>query len=193
MSYFPRVADSELDQRLRSSGAVLVEGAKACGKTETARQQAKSEVLLDVDRKAREAAELNPSLILAGETPRLIDEWQVEPSIWDHVRREVDSRRDPGQFILAGSAQPTDDETRHTGAGRDLTRIVGDAGTRDVEPSRGRRQTRRRQQLANGHCVVASAGRSPRGSRASHSVTVVAEARGVPDAGRWSTTTPPVP
>jgi len=118
MSYFPRVADSELDQRLRSSGAVLVEGAKACGKTETARQQAKSEVLLDVDRKAREAAELNPSLILAGETPRLIDEWQVEPSIWDHVRREVDSRRDPGQFILAGSAQPTDDETRHTGAGR---------------------------------------------------------------------------
>jgi uncharacterized protein len=118
MSYFPRVADSELRERLRSSGAVLVEGAKACGKTETARQQAKSEVLLDVDRKAREAAEINPGLILAGETPRLIDEWQVEPSIWNHVRREVDDRSDPGQFILAGSAQPTDDETRHTGAGR---------------------------------------------------------------------------
>lgn len=118
MSYLPRIADLELRERLRSSGAVLIEGAKACGKTETARQQAKSEVLLDVDRKAREAAGINPGLILAGEAPRLIDEWQVEPDIWNHIRREVDNRRDPGQFILAGSAQPTDDETRHTGAGR---------------------------------------------------------------------------
>lgn len=75
-------------------------------------------MLLDVDRKAREAAEINPGLILGGETPRLIDEWQIEPEIWNHVRREIDAREDPGQFILAGSAQPTDDETRHTGAGR---------------------------------------------------------------------------
>lgn len=96
----------------------MVEGPKACGKTETARRQAGSEVLLDVDEEAREAAEVNPGLILAGETPRLIDEWQVAPGIWNHVRREVDRRDGPGQFILAGSAQPTDDETRHTGAGR---------------------------------------------------------------------------
>lgn len=118
MSYSPRIADSELQERLKSAGAVLIEGPKACGKTETARQQAESEVLLDVDRKAREAAEFDPGLVLAGETPRLIDEWQVEPNIWNHVRREVDDRGEPGQFILAGSAQPTDDETRHTGAGR---------------------------------------------------------------------------
>ncbi|HEY6729940.1 MAG TPA: DUF4143 domain-containing protein [Solirubrobacterales bacterium] len=97
---------------------MLVEGPKACGKTETARQRAESEVLLDVDEEARRAAEIDPSLILEGETPRLIDEWQVAPGIWNHVRRAVDDRGDPGQFILAGSAQPTDSETRHTGAGR---------------------------------------------------------------------------
>lgn len=118
MPYIPRIADSELQKRLRAAGAVLVEGAKACGKTETARQVAKSEVLLDIDRSAREAAELNPGLVLEGDTPRLIDEWQLEPEIWNHVRRAVDERVDPGQFILAGSAQPTDEETRHTGAGR---------------------------------------------------------------------------
>ena len=118
MPYVPRVADQELADLLEFAGAVLIEGPKACGKTETARQRANSEVLLDVDRRAREAAEVEPALVLAGETPRLIDEWQVEPSIWDHVRREVDKRDDPGQFILAGSAQPSDEETRHTGAGR---------------------------------------------------------------------------
>jgi uncharacterized protein len=118
MAYVSRIADSELQKRLSAAGAVLVEGAKACGKTETARQVANSEVLLDVDKAARDAAELNPGLILQGDTPRLIDEWQLEPEIWNHVRRTVDERVDPGQFILAGSAQPTDDETRHTGAGR---------------------------------------------------------------------------
>lgn len=116
--YTPRVADDELRERLESSGAVLIEGPKACGKTETARQAAASEVLLDVDERARGAAALDPSLILAGDTPRLIDEWQVEPRVWNHVRRAVDDRREPGQFILAGSAVPADDATRHSGAGR---------------------------------------------------------------------------
>lgn len=118
MPYLPRLADLELLERLEWAGAVLVEGPKACGKTETARQRAQSEVLLDIDKEAREAAEINPPLVLAGEAPRLIDEWQLTPSIWNHVRREVDNRDEPGQFILAGSAQPTDDVTRHTGAGR---------------------------------------------------------------------------
>jgi len=118
MSYVPRIADSELERRLNAAGAVLIEGAKACGKTETARQVAKSEVLLDIDQDARHAAELNPALVLDGEVPRLIDEWQLEPAIWNHVRRAVDDRAEPGQFILAGSAQPMDDETRHSGAGR---------------------------------------------------------------------------
>jgi predicted AAA+ superfamily ATPase len=118
MAYVERIADSELEQRLGYAGAVLVEGPKACGKTETARQRAGSEVLLDVDIEAREAAELDPGLILDGDTPRLLDEWQLVPAVWNHVRRAVDDRQKPGQFILAGSAQPTDDETRHTGAGR---------------------------------------------------------------------------
>lgn len=105
---------------LKAHGAVVVEGPKACGKTETARRQAGSEVLLDVDENARMAAALEPSAVLAGERPRLIDEWQVEPRIWNHVRRSVDDIDDsrPGQFILTGSAIPPEDETRHTGAGR---------------------------------------------------------------------------
>lgn len=118
MPYVPRVADGELQTHLATSGAVLVEGPKACGKTETARQLAASEVRLDVDDDAREAAKLDPGLVLAGDVPRLIDEWQLAPKIWNHVRRTVDDRVDPGQFILAGSAQPTDDEARHSGAGR---------------------------------------------------------------------------
>ncbi|HXS46060.1 MAG TPA: DUF4143 domain-containing protein [Solirubrobacterales bacterium] len=117
-SYRARVVDEELGQRLKTSGAVLIEGPKACGKTETARQMAASEALLDVDEGARAAATVDPNLILAGDTPRLIDEWQVEPRIWNHVRRAVDERRQPGQFILAGSAVPADDATRHSGAGR---------------------------------------------------------------------------
>lgn len=108
MSYVSRIADGELRAQLAASGAVLVEGAKACGKTETARQIAASEVLLDVESDAREAAALDPRLILPGDVPRLIDEWQLAPEIWNHVRRAVDDRVDPGQFILAGSAQPTD-------------------------------------------------------------------------------------
>lgn len=116
--YQERVVDTELRQRLQNSGAVLIEGPKACGKTETARQAAASEVLLDVDADARAAVAVDPGLVLDGEVPRLIDEWQVEPQIWNHVRRAVDERREPGQFILAGSAVPADDATRHSGAGR---------------------------------------------------------------------------
>jgi predicted AAA+ superfamily ATPase len=116
--YVSRIADEELRTHLATTGAVLVEGPKACGKTETARQLAASEVLLDVDVDAREAAKLDPRVVLAGDVPRLIDEWQLAPEIWNHVRRAVDERIDPGQFILAGSAHPTDEETRHSGAGR---------------------------------------------------------------------------
>ena len=116
--YYPRIADSELTDRLASAGVVVIEGPKACGKTATARQVAKSEVLLDVDDNARRAIAIEPALVLAGDTPRLIDEWQVEPAIWNHVRRMADQRLQTGQFILTGSAVPADDITRHTGAGR---------------------------------------------------------------------------
>ena len=121
-TYSPRTADAELNTLLAASGAVLVEGAKATGKTATARQAAASEVLLDVDANARRLMGADPALVLAGAAPRLIDEWQLEPAIWNLVRRTVDERATRGQFILTGSAQPADDVTRHTGAGR-FTRL----------------------------------------------------------------------
>jgi predicted AAA+ superfamily ATPase len=122
MAYRERVVDAELVQRLASTGAVVIEGPKACGKTAAARRIAASEVLLDIDENARRAIAVDPTLILAGAVPRLIDEWQIEPRIWNHVRRAVDERGEPGQFILTGSAVPADDITRHTGAAR-LTRL----------------------------------------------------------------------
>ena len=117
-NYVPRIADAELSNRLSVAGAVLIEGPRACGKTELARRQAASEVLLDIDENARRAMAIDPALVLAGVTPRLIDEWQVEPGIWNHVRRAVDQRGSRGQFILTGSSVPANDITRHTGAGR---------------------------------------------------------------------------
>jgi hypothetical protein len=110
--------DSELQARLGAVGAVVIEGPKACGKTATARQIAVSEVLLDVDANARQAIALDPKLVLDGPVPRLLDEWQIEPAVWNHVRRAIDDRAKPGQFILTSSAVPPDDITRHTGAGR---------------------------------------------------------------------------
>src|SRR5699024_3860903 len=109
---------TELTQRLASAGAVVIDGPKACGKTETAKRQAASSILLDIDVQARNAAALDPFLVLAGPTPRLIDEWQVEPGTWNAVRRAVAERQDVGQFILTGSAAPIDSVDRHTGAGR---------------------------------------------------------------------------
>lgn len=118
MNYLPRIVDAEITTRLGSSGAVVVEGPKGCGKTATARRVAASEVLLDVDPTAREAIRVDPRLVLEGSVPRLIDEWQLEPTIWNHVRRAIDDRARPGQFILTGSSIPADDVTRHSGAGR---------------------------------------------------------------------------
>ncbi|MGI8646913.1 MAG: ATP-binding protein [Acidimicrobiales bacterium] len=122
MAYRERVVDSELLARLSAAGAVVIEGPRACGKTATGHHLAASSVLLDVDDNARQAVSVDPSLVLEGPVPRLIDEWQLEPAIWNHVRRAVDDRARPGQFILAGSAVPADDITRHTGAGR-ITRL----------------------------------------------------------------------
>ena len=116
--YEPRVVDAELAYRLETVAAVLIEGPKACGKTATARRQAASEVLLDVDTNAQRAVRIDPSLVLAGDEPRLIDEWQTAPEVWNHVRRAADTRTRTGRFILTGSAAPADDTTRHSGAGR---------------------------------------------------------------------------
>jgi hypothetical protein len=119
--YLPRIADSLLERKMHSSGAVLVTGCKWCGKTRTASQLAKSILYMqDVDkwRTWQHIADTQPSMLLRGETPRLIDEWQMAPVLWDAVRFEVDRRNIPGQFLLTGSAVPRDNIVQHTGTGR---------------------------------------------------------------------------
>jgi len=119
--YLPRLCDAELKIALSSAGAVLIEGAKWCGKTSTASRAAGSVAYMqDPDQSAsyKVMADAKPSLLLQGQTPRLIDEWQVAPVIWDAVRFEVDKRDETGQFILTGSAVPLVDGTTHTGTGR---------------------------------------------------------------------------
>ncbi|MBR0164892.1 MAG: ATP-binding protein [Lachnospiraceae bacterium] len=122
--YRPRIADDILDFKLRSKGAVLIEGAKWCGKTTTALQVAKSVLLMQENTTQNlEMAELASSRLLQGESPRLIDEWQLAPRLWDAVRVEVDRRDRFGQFILTGSAVPPDNkDIHHTGTGR-ITRM----------------------------------------------------------------------
>lgn len=118
-AYRPRVVDAVLADRLASAGAVLIEGPKACGKTFTAEQQAASRVYLDTDDQARAALSIDPSLVLSGDPPQLIDEWQLGATkVWNHVRAEVDRRQASGLYILTGSATPPDDARRHSGAGR---------------------------------------------------------------------------
>jgi hypothetical protein len=124
-NYLPRLCDVELQMALKSSGAVLIEGAKWCGKTSTATHASESVVYLqdpDHARAYQAIADTKPSLLLKGTTPRLLDEWQVAPVLWDAVRFEVDQRTEPGQFILTGSAVPMESETAHTGTGR-ISRI----------------------------------------------------------------------
>jgi uncharacterized protein len=125
-SYLPRLCDAELQLALQSSGAVLIEGAKWCGKTSTASQAAKTVVYMqdpDNTQAYQAMADTKPSLLLKGETPRLIDEWQVSPVLWDAVRFEVDQRTELAQFILTGSAVPPENVTAHTGTGR-ISRFI---------------------------------------------------------------------
>lgn len=121
-SYRARIVDSVLRDRLEAKGAILIEGPKWCGKTTTAEQQAASVLRMDnpVSKEQNQSmARLNPFRLLRGDVPRLIDEWQLAPSLWDAVRYEVDRRGKMGQFILTGSAVPPDtDEITHSGTGR---------------------------------------------------------------------------
>ncbi len=120
--YKPRIADNILKFKLEGKGAVLIEGAKWCGKTTTAEQIAKSVKYMTEPGMADEniqLARLNPRLLLKGEKPRLIDEWQVAPELWDTIRYECDHSDELGLFILTGSAVPADmDKVRHSGTGR---------------------------------------------------------------------------
>jgi len=121
-NYRPRLADKTLERKLKGKGAVLIQGPKWCGKTTTAEQRAKSILYISNPEDVKSnlvAVDINPSKLLEGDTPRLIDEWQIAPKLWDAVRFEVDHRKEMGQFILTGSAvPPDDDELFHTGTGR---------------------------------------------------------------------------
>lgn len=121
-NYLPRITDKLLDERLKAKGAILIEGPKWCGKTTSAKEFAKSFIAMDEPDKTKQykqMAELNPSALLEGETPRLVDEWQLAPNLWNAVRYEVDKRDDFGQFILTGSAVPAEfDASMHSGTGR---------------------------------------------------------------------------
>lgn len=120
--YRRRVLDSLLERKLRGIGAVLIEGPKLCGKTTTAEQIANSVLYMAQPDEMQEnlnLASIKPALLLKGDTPRLIDEWQLAPKLWDAVRFEVDHRGETGQFILTGSAVPADrTKIFHTGTGR---------------------------------------------------------------------------
>lgn len=121
MKYLHRIADESLDLRLEAFGAVQITGPKWCGKTTTAERRAASVIKMqDPDRREGylATARTKPSLLLKGDTPRLIDEWQVAPVIWDAVRHAVDERRLKGQFILTGSTVVDDEKIMHTGTGR---------------------------------------------------------------------------
>lgn len=122
MNYRERIADKMLREKLDAMGAVLIEGPKACGKTTTAEQQAKCVIYIDDPTKQAQyklMAQTNIGALLDGATPRLLDEWQMLPQLWDAIRFTVDHREGDGQFILTGSAVPADtSEIHHSGAGR---------------------------------------------------------------------------
>ena len=131
-TYKPRIADSVLARKLAGKGAVLIEGPKWCGKTTTAEQQAKSVIYMDDPKKVKEnllKADLAPQELLEGEHPRLLDEWQIAPQLWDTIRFDVDHRPGNGHYILTGSSVPVEEEEdeekqeenkrmRHSGTGR---------------------------------------------------------------------------
>ena len=116
--YKERLTDKELLRKLDSAGALLIRGMKACGKTESAKQYSKSVLALDQDEQVPLLMSTSPQRLLLGETPRLIDEWQEHPKIWNYVRHEVDKRKESAQFILTGSANPEESVKMHSGAGR---------------------------------------------------------------------------
>lgn len=118
MIYKDRITDSELQRKLSASGAVLIRGPKACGKTQSAKQLAKSVLNVDRDEQVPALIDISPKRLLLGKTPRLIDEWQAQPKLWDFIRHEIDDRQQNAQFILTGSANPEETAKMHSGAGR---------------------------------------------------------------------------
>ena len=121
INYFPGFIDTTVTDYLSAFGAVVIEGPKWCGKTWTSAQHCNSEFFLgdpDGNFQNKHLAEMSPRTVLTGSTPRLLDEWQEVPRLWDAVRAEIDVRNAKGQFILTGSATPNRKVILHSGAGR---------------------------------------------------------------------------
>ena len=139
--YKPRIADDLLQRKLEGKGAVLIEGPKWCGKTTTAEQLAASVLYMDDPQKMKqnlEMSEIDPQRLLKGAVPRLIDEWQLAPKLWDAIRFEVDHRGEMGQFILTGSAVPPDSkEITHSGTGRFTWLLMRPMSLYESEDSNG--------------------------------------------------------
>lgn len=126
MKYLPRVVDKEIDELMQIMGAVLIEGCKWCGKSTTGLFHSKSVIEFQNPDKKQEYDDIKntkPSLFLVGEKPRMFDEWQMYPVVWDSIRTDVDHTRLKGQYILTGSAKPSEGETMHTGTGR-ISRVL---------------------------------------------------------------------
>ena len=126
MKYLPRVVDSEIDELMEIMGAILIEGCKWCGKSTTGSHHAKSIIEFQNPDKKQEYDEIKntkPSLFLKGEKPRMFDEWQMYPVVWDSIRTDVDHSRLKGQYILTGSAKPSEGQIMHTGTGR-ISRVL---------------------------------------------------------------------
>lgn len=118
MEYVKRLVEAEVRESLSFAGAVLIEGPRGVGKTSTGTQLSRSQVRLDIDNQALELARIAPEMVLAGDVPRLVDEWQLAEGIWNQIRYQVDQRQAPGQFILTGSASKQALGDRHPGTGR---------------------------------------------------------------------------
>lgn len=121
MNYLPRIVDSELDLRLRAVGATIIVGPKWCGKTTTAKQKSKSVLEMqdpDLQEGYLKLAATKPSMLLEGENPRLIDEWQLAPVLWDAIRVSVDRKKEKGLYLLTGSVVVDEEKIKHTGIGR---------------------------------------------------------------------------
>ena len=120
-NYKPRIIDNMIDEYLKAFGAVCIEGAKWCGKTWSSIYHSNSSIMIgnpEGNFQNKKLAETAPNIVLEGEKPRLIDEWQEVPRLWDAVRYEVDKTAEKGQFILTGSATPNHKGILHSGAGR---------------------------------------------------------------------------
>lgn len=126
MNYLPRIVDAEIEELMEIMGAVLIEGCKWCGKSTTGKHHAKSVLEFQNPNRKKEYDEINntrPSSFLDGEKPRMFDEWQMYPVVWDSIRCDVDNSQKKGEYILTGSAKPSEGEVMHTGTGR-ISRVV---------------------------------------------------------------------